>query len=88
MVPIKPVEMMTELILEDIKNATWRERYEATKFFLVELPLGILLELFLWAKEKYTGPALPEHWLDAERGIVHTPKPNPSDLGNNTPRYH
>lgn len=88
MVPIKPVEMGLELLWEGIKEATWRERYEATKFFLIEIPVGILVELFHWGVEKVNGPALPEHWLDAERGIIHTPKPNPSDLGNNTPRYH
>lgn len=82
MVPIKPVEMMLELLIEDIKAATWRERYEATKFVLFEVPRDILFELFYWVKEKVSGPDLPEHWLDEERGIVHTPKPTPSDLGS------
>ena len=82
MVPIKPVEMMIELLIEDIKAATWRERYEATKFFLIELPLGIVSELFNWAKEKVSGPPLPEHWLDEERGIKHTPKEFTYGQGN------
>ena len=82
MVPIKPVEMMIELLIEEIKESTWRERYEATKFFLFEIPKDIMIELFYWAKEKVTGPDLPEHWLDAENNIIHTPKEFPYGPGN------
>lgn len=88
MVPIKPVEMMTELLLEEIKEATWAERWDAIKFLLWTVPTDILVELFYWAKEKRVGPDLPEHWLDAERGIVHTPPVTPSELGSNSPYKH
>lgn len=87
MVPIKPVEMMTSLLIEEIKNSTWRERWEAIKFFVWEVPTDILFELFSWVREKANGPDLPEHWLDAERGIIHTPKVNPSELPDVRPHH-
>jgi hypothetical protein len=90
MVPIKPVEMMTALLIEEIKNATWKERYAATKFILFEVPRDIIIELTYWAKEKLTGPDLPdlpEHWVDASNNIIHTTKINPSELGNKS-QYH
>ncbi len=88
MVPIKPTEMILELLIEEIKEATWQERRDALKFLLWEVPTGLLVELFYWLQEKAGHKELPEHWLDQQRGITHTPKLNPSDLGNHVPRYH
>lgn len=52
MVPIRPVEMGLELLFDEIRTATWKERFSFLRFVLWEVPLIILSETIDIVRER------------------------------------